>query len=231
MAIEAIIFDLDNTLVNRQKAFQLYSERFIDRFVATRDDKHRTEIMEYIRTADQNGYRDKKELYEELRLTLDMRKHTTLDELLDFWLAEFPRCTVLMEGAKELLSDLRSRGIKLGVITNGSARTQTLKMEKVRLNTYFASVIISGAVRIHKPDARIFAMSLKELEVSAANAWYVGDHPTNDIRGAMKAGLQPVWLKGFMDWDETFQAPARSISRLEDIVTMVDSYKYSDGDF
>ncbi|MFC5987488.1 hypothetical protein [Marinicrinis lubricantis] len=33
MNTEAVIFDLDNTLLNRKKAFEVYADRFIDQFV------------------------------------------------------------------------------------------------------------------------------------------------------------------------------------------------------
>ncbi|MEK5508523.1 HAD family hydrolase [Paenibacillus sp. FSL P4-0113] len=229
MSIEAIIFDLDNTLIHRKQAFAAYTERFIERFIVAEEPAIRAAVVEQIRLADQDGYRDKKELYTELHADLELKNpHTSVQEMLGFWYSEFHKFTVLMDGAKEVLSELRSRGLKLGIITNGSLRTQQAKIDRVMLRDYVDSIIVSGGVNIQKPNPRIFELALNELDiVDPGHACYVGDHPTNDIRGAQSAGLHTIWLEGFMTWQETGIVPDYQIGSLREITGLLDRRSYS----
>jgi putative hydrolase of the HAD superfamily len=56
--------------------------------------------------------------------------------------------------------------------------------------------MISEAVGVKKPDARIFAQALAAVGCRASQAWFVGDHPVNDVLGAAAVGLRPIWLTG-----------------------------------
>lgn len=229
MSIEAIIFDLDNTLIHRKQAFAAYTERFIEQFIVAEEPEIRAAVIERIRLADQDGYRDKRELYTELHADLELKNpDTSVQEMLGFWYGEFHKFTVLMDGAKEILSELRSRGVKLGIITNGSLRTQQAKIDRVMLRDYVDSIIVSGGVNIQKPNPRIFELALNELDiVDPGHACYVGDHPTNDIRGAQSAGLHTIWLEGFMSWQETGIVPDYQIGSLREITGWLDRRSYS----
>lgn len=111
--------------------------------------------------------------------------------------------------------------IKLGIITNGSARTQYAKLDHVRLRNYFQSIIVSEEVKIKKPHADIFKIALEQLSVSADKAWFIGDHPQNDIVGASEAGLHSIWLKRDLEWDPILPNPKTIISTLSDLKTQL----------
>ncbi|MEJ6950508.1 HAD family hydrolase [Natronospora cellulosivora (SeqCode)] len=96
MSLEAVIFDLDNTLNNRRLAFRKYTNSFIDKYIMI--ENNRKELIEYIEKADEDGYRSKIEIYNELLSNLKWKKKANLDELLEFWNNQFPKCTTLMDG-------------------------------------------------------------------------------------------------------------------------------------
>lgn len=217
MPIQAVLFDLDNTLVNRRKAFQGYAERFVDEFVVIGDSTNRTEIVESIIAADQDGYRKKRELYTELMTSLEMKSPVTADRLLEYWFSEFFKHTVVMDGALELLEQLKLKQIKLGLITNGSVHSQNSKIDQVQLRSYFDAIIVSDEVQLKKPDPKIFELALERLGVSAASSIYVGDHPRNDITGAKSAGLGTVWIREIAEWDEALDKPDHMIKRLDEV--------------
>ncbi|MCM3748075.1 HAD family hydrolase [Paenibacillus pasadenensis] len=217
MPIQAVLFDLDNTLINRRKAFQGYAERFVDEFVVIGDSMSKTEIVESIIAADQDGYRKKRELYTELMTSLEMKSPVTADRLLEYWFSEFFKHTVVMDGAIELLEQLKLEQIKLGLITNGSVHSQNSKIDQVQLRSYFDAIIVSDEVQLKKPDPKIFELALERLGVSAASSIYVGDHPRNDITGAKSAGLGTVWIREIEEWDEASDKPDYMIRRLDEV--------------
>lgn len=222
MDIQAVIFDLDNTLVNRQAAFKSYSEQFIDRFTLTAHPSERAEMIEYMRVADRDGYRNKRELYQELLEKFNMKSEVTVDQLLSYWFEQFSSCTVLMDGAEHTLQRLKAKGIKLGIITNGSIGSQHSKIDQAGLRTYFDDIIVSDEVGCKKPDQAIFKLALERLGVEAQACLFVGDHPVNDIQGASEAGLTPIWLQGFCQWEPSVKLVPHTISRLEDCVQLVE---------
>lgn len=223
MTVEAVIFDLDNTLVNRKDAFNIFSERLINQFVVTNDSINRCEIIKTIGIADRDGYRNRRELFEELLMTLPMNNPgITIEELMEFWSAEFFKCTVLMDGAQEVLENLLSKKIKLALITNGSVHSQNSKIDQVMIRNYFDTIIVSDEVNVKKPDKRIFDIALERLNISSQFSWYIGDHPIHDIQGAMDAGLNTVWMEGFIDWEATIQKPKHIISQLKELIKIVE---------
>lgn len=100
-------------------------------------------------------------------------------------------------GARELLERLHADGVKTGAISNAyfSGRVLRREVERHGLADSFKIVISSADLGVRKPDVRIFAEALERLDVTVARTWYVGDTFEEDIEGALRAGLVPVWLR------------------------------------
>jgi putative hydrolase of the HAD superfamily len=92
------------------------------------------------------------------------------------------------------LDELRSRGLRLGLITNNEPVHQRGKLARVGLDSGFDAVVISGEVGVAKPDAAIFSLACSRLGVAAAEAAHIGDRLDIDALGAHGAGLRGVWL-------------------------------------
>jgi len=121
----------------------------------------------------------------------------------------------------ETLTALQAQGIRLGVVTNGAVQRQQPKIAHLQIRPYLSTVVISEAVQVKKPDPRIFARALAEVGCQASQAWFVGDHPVNDVRGAAAVGLRPIWLTGVHSWPPDQPAPQWQIGALIELVAMV----------
>jgi len=115
--------------------------------------------------------------------------------LLEDYRAGFPRACVLFPDAAPTLSALRAADRKLALITNGSLRMQRAKLECLALPPLFDTILISDAEGISKPHPEIFARALERLNVTPAEAVFVGDHPDVDVAGARGAGMRAVWRR------------------------------------
>lgn len=102
----------------------------------------------------------------------------------------------LMPGAEQCLQELAAAGCLLGVMTNGPESHQARKLEALGVEAYIprSRWVISGAVGIAKPDARLFAHANQVSGTLPAQACLVGDSWTNDIAGALDAGWFSVWF-------------------------------------
>lgn len=92
------------------------------------------------------------------------------------------------------LAALAERGLRLGVITNGDARQQRAKIERIGLADRLTYLVTSGETGAAKPHPEIFRVACAGLALPARDVVYVGDRLDIDARGAASAGLAGVWL-------------------------------------
>lgn len=100
-------------------------------------------------------------------------------------------------GARELLTELRGRGYRLGVISNtlqpGRLMDRTLAGRG--LLDFFPVRIYSSEARVAKPHPAIFQAALAALDLPAARVAYVGDRLHADVAGAHGAGMAGVLIE------------------------------------
>jgi putative hydrolase of the HAD superfamily len=220
---QAILFDLDETLIDRTRSIAHYAERFQRDFTDCLAPLSASTLAAAIFAADGRGYRPRAELCEELVRTLPWQTPPEAAVLQTHWLRWFPSLAVARVGLAETLSALRAQGIRLGIVTNGRAQGQRTKIAQLGIRPYLSAVIISEAVQIEKPDPRIFARALAEVGCQASQARFVGDHPVNDVLGAAAAGLRLIWLTGVHPWPAGHPAPQWQIGALIELVALVQS--------
>lgn len=89
------------------------------------------------------------------------------------------------------LLELRSAGVKTGIISNWDTRLGAL-VQGLGLAHLFDLVISSAEVGLRKPDPRIFVLACERLGVEPRHAVHVGDHHYADVLGARAVGITPV---------------------------------------
>jgi putative hydrolase of the HAD superfamily len=93
-----------------------------------------------------------------------------------------------------VISGLRKKKIKLGVISNAAAQLKNV-LVKTGLHDRFDHIIISELAGVEKPDRKIFLMAVKKAGVKKDEFLYVGDNYIADIKGGLGAGVHAVWLE------------------------------------
>jgi Haloacid dehalogenase-like hydrolase len=83
--------------------------------------------------------------------------HPHVSHLRRPWETGFPLAIVAREGLEETLSALHALGMRLGIVTNGEVRFQAPRITQLSIGQYLSTVVISEAMRVQKPDPRIFA--------------------------------------------------------------------------
>jgi HAD superfamily hydrolase (TIGR01549 family) len=112
-------------------------------------------------------------------------------ELYDAW-AEHEHFE-LYEDARDVLVDLTSRGIRVGLISNSHRCLESFQRH-FALEGLLSAAISSAAFGVMKPDPSIFRAALDRLGVQPGRAVMVGDSFTHDIEGALAAGMRGVLL-------------------------------------
>ncbi len=111
------------------------------------------------------------------------------------------RTTIPRNGTIEVLSALRKDGYKIGLISDCTGEIP-LVWDETPFANLFNVKIFSCAVKIKKPDPRIYRMATDRLRVKPAECLYVGDGSSNELTGALKMGMHPVRIRDPKDLDE-----------------------------
>ncbi|MCI3921257.1 histidinol-phosphate transaminase [Paenibacillus sp. TRM 82003] len=218
---KAILFDLDDTLIDRDPTLLNYAKRFMNDFGSSLGACRFETLADIIIEQDRKGYKPREQFIADVGEAVLWRSRVSYEELLAHWYDNYPACSVLADGAAETLERLASQGIALGLVTNGTSRMQDRKIDLLGIRPRMTAIVVSETAGVRKPDPRIFATALEEIGASAEEVWFVGDHPANDVLGAAAAGLEPIWLRGKQPWPAGVPEPERQIDRLAQVVAMV----------
>lgn len=97
-----------------------------------------------------------------------------------------------IDGAKEAYEQIASN-YPVGIITNGFAETQWLKIHQFGFKESARHIVISEEVGVMKPNQKIFDYATNLANVPRKNILYVGDSFTSDVKGGIEAGWQVAW--------------------------------------
>jgi putative hydrolase of the HAD superfamily len=104
-------------------------------------------------------------------------------------------------GIYELLDLLELHDIKTGILSNSMYRAAVQEEELAMHNLAhrFSFIVTSADYGVRKPHPLIFDVAVKKIGLNPADIWFVGDTPGQDIKGALDAGLYPVWLNRYKE--------------------------------
>lgn len=109
-----------------------------------------------------------------------------------------------------VLNMLKNKGYYMAVITNGVKKVQTLKIQKMNLNTYFDYIVTDQDSGFRKPDTRMFEYALSLHKVKKNEAIYIGDSYSDDVIPARLLGMTPILFNYGSELDDnkytTYQA-------------------------
>ncbi|EOS56895.1 MULTISPECIES: HAD family hydrolase [Paenibacillus] len=226
MQLKAILFDLDNTLMDRDHMFRSFAAQLTQECLVPMEETQREALIAEMIERDNDGYRPKEGFFQELLDWLPWRHKTSLEELKAYYNQHYMTYAKAMDYAEETLRYCRNQKLRLGIITNGHSKRQHEKIDLIHLRPYFDAIIVSGDVDIQKPDPRIYQLALDRLGVQAEETVIVGDHPRNDIWGAAQAGIRGIWLKRKHEWDESLEGgtPWRTVQELDEVPALLEPY-------
>jgi putative hydrolase of the HAD superfamily len=193
--IEAVLFDLDDTLVRYERppgevlrvsfeavgvdplfSVEEYYARF-DEFAATRDSMDDLRSACFAALAAANGH-DRRLGRDVADAFGDERDGTNVE---------------LLPAAPRVLDEL-DRSYRLAVVTNGTPDAQRAKVDAVDLDRWIDAVVVAGAGLPPKPDPAPFERAIRSVDATPGTTVHVGDSLDTDVAGARAAGLDAVWL-------------------------------------
>ena len=97
-------------------------------------------------------------------------------------------------GAHDAIDELKARGVKLALVTNGAAETQRAKVERFAFAHRFDHIQIEGEHGFGKPEERAYLHAMEALGVTAPDTWMIGDNLEWEIVAPQRLGIYAIWM-------------------------------------
>ena len=214
---EALCFDLDNTLIDRNRAWQAFLEGWLrDRFPHTPATWRKRTLAELV-ALDRHGWAPSGDVDAHLvkALGLDDRE---VNRLRIQWRGAIPRLFTPDPAVTATLAALAPQ-LPMALVSNGSGENQRRKLAAAGLISFFPPefIFISGERRCAKPEPGLFQAALAALGTSAAATLFIGDDPVRDILGAHAIGMATCWISNGRADVSLPQSPDMIISSIPDL--------------
>lgn len=206
--ILGVIFDLDDTLYSEKQyirsGYKAVAKLLGDEALADR-------LWTYF----ENGKPAIDELLNELGCI--GRK----EECLEAYREQIPEIT-LYDGVVDLILELKSKGIKVGIITDGRVSGQKRKLRALGLDKLLDDIIITdelGGTQFRKPCDIAFRVTQRRWGLPFEQMVYVGDNAEKDFQAPKQLGMRALYFKnedGLYFTDEA--VGIKTIKKISDIV-------------
>ncbi len=184
----AVVFDLGGVLID-------WNPRYLYRQLFDGDDAAMERFLAEVTTPEWNLEQDAGRTWDEAVEALT-RQHPEHAELIaayrDRWtetLGEAIGPTVTV------LDELRQTDVRLFALSNWSAETFPVARPRYPFLDWFEGIVISGEVRITKPDERVYHHLLRRFGLDAASTVFIDDSAAN-VRAAQEVGMIALRFEG-----------------------------------
>ncbi len=191
--VKAIFFDFDDTLGHREEYAYDTFYRLLKTCLPNEDEVELESILQDCMIWEEQGNIYKGHIVEMLKKKYDIT--LPCPDFEEWWNAEQWKATIPFPDTIETLEKLKEK-YQLAIITNGDSIAQRKKIEHAGIMKFFKeeNIFVSGDYEYKKPDTRIFENAMKKLNVLPEESVFVGDIFANDIIGAYRAHMKPIWI-------------------------------------
>ena len=207
--VKLLIFDLDNTLINyggvTQKAWTLACQEGIDKYKVNVDVK---DMVAQIICANNAVWEDDKKRpkgnfsFDELRrsIVIDAFNHLGINhsEMITWLVSHYAyykhEAVYVFDDVHETLKELKRRGYKLALLTNGDSAFQREKLKRFDLEKRFDGIFIDGEQGVGKPEKEAYDHVLNQFQVQPDEACMIGDHYVWEVVAPKSYGLKTIWV-------------------------------------
>ena len=103
----------------------------------------------------------------------------------------------LYSGVEDMLTEIKSKNKKIGIITDGRPEGQNLKIDSLKLRDKVDFIIITdelGGIEYRKPNVIAFQIMQKQLQIPFEKMCYVGDNLKKDFIAPEALGMQSIYF-------------------------------------
>ena len=194
--IKAVIFDLDNTLIDFMKMKRISCEAAINAMIDAGLNVDKDKAMELLfKIYGEHGFEDPK-IFQRflLKLTKKIDYNILANGIVAYrkvrvgFLDPYP-------GVPYVLNKLKDKGLKLAILSDAPRLKAYLRLASMKFTNFFDAIVTFDDTKSEKPNILPFKVALKKLNLRAEDCLMVGDRPERDIKGARKLGMKTCFAR------------------------------------
>ena len=218
--IKAVLFDLDNTLIDFMKMKRQATEAAIEAMIGAgvKLDKEQATKLIY-ELYDQYGI-EHQQIFQEF---LIRTQHKVDYKILAAGIVAYRKArTVLAEpyhGVMSTLLKLKQKGLKLAIVSDAPILQAWTRLTEMKIQEFFDAVVTFDDTGQTKPNAEPFKKAVEKLGVKPEEVLHVGDWPERDIAGAKALGMKTAFAKYGTTKPMTVKADYE-LNKIEDLVNI-----------
>ena len=194
--IKAIIFDLDNTLLDFMKMKQFAVKSAITAMNEAGLNRNEDQAYQEIFKLYQNKGWEHQQVFDDF---LIQNFGKVSNKILAAAIVSYRRAreaTLLVyPNVNKTLIELIKMGIKLAVVSDAPSREAWMRLYYLNLHHVFDPVLTYDDSGAHKPSPKPFEMALNILNVNSDEALMIGDWPDRDVVGASQIGMKTIFAR------------------------------------
>jgi len=220
--IEAVIFDIDNTLMDFMKMKRAAVESAVDYMIdAGLDIDKQTMVDKIFKVYWEEGIEDQN-IFDKVLL----REFGQIDyKILAAGIIGYRKAKeahmMLYPHVRMTLSELLRMGIRLGVVSDAPRLPVWLRIVSLNLHHYFEKVITFDDTGERKPSPKPFLKIIDDMKIKPQNAIMVGDWAERDIVGAKNIGMITAWAKYGNQFDTKNSGADWELDDIYDLIGIV----------
>ncbi len=194
--IKAVIFDLDNTLIDFWKMKHMCCEAAISSMIDAGLKVNKNSALKLLfEMYDKYGLEDPKifqkflkKVTNEVDIKILAHGVVAYRKVKFGFLEPYPH-------VHSVLLKLKQRGVKLAIVSDAPKLKAWGRLASMKIGDYFDVVVAFEDTNKHKPSPLPFEAALKALKVKPEECLMVGDWPERDIAGAKRMGMNTAFAK------------------------------------
>jgi len=194
--IKAILFDLDNTLLDFMKMKNSAVNAAVKSMIfAGLNVKQEKAVEDIYNIYEEYGYEYQEVFDLFLKNTIGKVDYKILAIGIISYKKAKESSLMLYKNVDKTLLKLTKMGLKIGVISDAPSREAWIRICSMNLEHVFDTVVTLHEKGIHKPSPEPFKKAIKDLDVSPNETIMVGDWPERDIIGAKNLNMKTAFAK------------------------------------
>ncbi len=193
--MKAVIFDLDNTLLDLMRLKEECIDAAVDAMIDAGLAMPKAKALRLLKSMYMKDIENQRIFQRFLRKATGrvdprMLAYAILAyrRVKSGFLAPYP-------GTKKTLIAVKEKGLSLAVVSDAPREQAWQRLCALNLDDFFDVVVTFDDTRRKKPAREPFLLALRRLRVAPKEALMVGDWPQRDIRGAQRTGMKTAFAR------------------------------------
>lgn len=222
--IKAIVFDLDNTLVDFMKMKRRAVEAAMNAMIDSGLNLTQEQAVERIDSIYKEQGIEYQQVFDQFLIqSLGKIDYKILAAGIVAYRREREAALIPYPHVYSTLNRLIRKGLKLGIVSDAPRREAWLRLAYLNFHHYFDEVVTFEETGQRKPNAAPFLEILRRLNVNPEESLMVGDWAERDILGASEVGMKTAFAR----YGDTFNTITHNadyeLSDISEILKLLDN--------